>query len=112
MQVNVTTDKVSILSIVGKVDSSTFQQLIDKASPLLMQGYKNWIVDLSQVDFVSSGGLVAFQTIAGKAAGMNGKVVFAGLSKNVAKVFELTGFSTMLRVFPDLASAQASFEQG
>ncbi len=111
MQIIATTGNISVLSIVGKVDSSTFQQLIDQANPLLAQGYKNWVIDLSQVDFVSSGGLVAFQTIAGKAAGMGGKVVFAGLSKNVARVFELSGFNTILNVFPDLASAKASFDE-
>ncbi len=109
MDVTVSVGAVTVLSIKGDIDSSTFQQLIEKANPILMQGYKNLILDLSQVNYVSSGGLVAFQTIAGKVAGMGGKVVFSGLTKRVAQVFEMTGFNNILSVFSDLASAKASF---
>lgn len=110
MDVNISVGSVTVISVKGDVDSSTFQELIAKANPVIAQGYKNLILDLSQVNYVSSGGLIAFQTISGKAAGMGGKLVFSGLSKNVAKVFEMSGFNTMLKVFPDLESAKASFE--
>lgn len=111
MDVSVSAGTVTVITVKGDVDSSTFQQLIEKATPVLTQGYKNLVLDLSQVNYVSSGGLIAFQTISGKAAGMGGKLVFSGLSKNVAKVFEMSGYNTLLGVFPDLASAKASFQQ-
>jgi anti-sigma B factor antagonist len=111
MNVNISAGNVTVLSIQGDVDSTSFQQLIEKANPVLAQGYKNLIVEMSGVNYVSSAGLVAFQTISGKAAGMGGKLVFAGLVKDVAHVFEMSGFSTMLKVYPDLATAKASFAQ-
>ena len=111
MDVTITAGDVTVLSIKGDIDSSTFRALTEKANPILAQGYKNLIMDLSQVNYVSSAGLVAFQTISGKAVGMGGKLVFAGLVPSVAKVFEMSGFNTMLRVYPDLASAKASFGQ-
>jgi anti-anti-sigma factor len=85
--------------------------LIEKAGPVVAQGYKNLVLDLQQVNYVSSGGLVAFQNIAGKATGAGGKLVIAALSKNVAKVFELSGFDKIIPVYPDLAAARASFGQ-
>ena len=109
MDVSISVGNISVLSVKGDVDSSNFQELIEQASQVLKQNYLHLIVDLSQVDYVSSAGLVAFQNIAGHAAGMGGRVVFSGATKQVAKVFDLTGFDKILGVFPDLASAKASF---
>lgn len=111
MDVSISVGNVTVLSVKGDIDSGTFQELIEKANQVLKQNYLRLVVDLSQVNYVSSGGLVAFQNIAGHAAGMGGKVVFSGPTAKVSKVFDLTGFNKILGVFPDLASAKASLEQ-
>jgi len=111
MDVSIAVGNVTVLSVKGDIDSSNFQELIEKATQVLKQNYLHLVIDLSQVNYVSSGGLVAFQSIAGHAAGMGGKVVFSGPNSKVAKVFDLTGFNKILGVFHDLASAKASLGQ-
>jgi anti-anti-sigma factor len=62
------------------------------------------------VDYISSGGLVALQTISGRAASHDGKMVLCGLSKEVSRVLSITGFADMLDIFPDVDTAVASFD--
>ena len=111
MDVTTTVGNVTVLTIKGDIDSNTFQQVIEKGNTVLNQGYKNLVLDLSGVNYVSSSGLVAFQSIAGRAVGMGGKVAFSGATPKVTQVFEMTGFNKILGVFPDVAAAKASFDQ-
>ncbi len=109
MEVAVTIGSVSVLSVKGDIDSNTFRELIDRANQVLEQGYKNLVLDLSGADYISSAGLIALQTIVGRAGTLGGKVVCAGATKRVSEVLGLTGFDKMLTIYPDVAAAKASF---
>ena len=111
MDISISVGNVTVLTVKGDIDASNFQDLIEKANQVLKQNYLHVVIDLSQVGYVSSAGLVAFQNIAGHAAGMGGKIAFSGPNAKVAKVFDLTGFNKILGVFPDLASAKESLGQ-
>jgi anti-anti-sigma factor len=61
------------------------------------------------VDYISSGGLVALQTVVGRAASRGGKAVLCNIGKQVAQVLKLSGFDQRLNIYADLAAAMASF---
>jgi anti-sigma B factor antagonist len=110
MQVTATFGPVTLLSVQGNVDSSTFRELVEKAEQVIKQGYPKLVLDLHEVNYVSSAGLMALQTIAGAANDNGGKMVVSGLNKQVQHVMELAGFDKILSIFSDAAAAQASFE--
>ncbi len=111
MQVSSVIGPVTVLSVQGNIDSSTFRDLIDKGDEVIQQGHSSLILDLHEVNYVSSAGLMALQTIAGKANGSGGRMAIAGLNKQVQHVMELAGFDKILSIFGDVAAAQASFEK-
>jgi anti-sigma B factor antagonist len=109
MEINETLGPVSILAVKGNLDSNTFLQLMNRADAVMARGHANLILDMHAVDYVSSGGLVALQTITGRAAGSGGKAVLCSLTPRVVEVIEATGLEKVLTAFPDLAAAQTSF---
>jgi anti-sigma B factor antagonist len=109
MQVKTTIGPVTMLSVTGYIDAATFPQLISEADQVLDKGHANLVLDLGGVDYISSGGLVALQTIAGRAASRGGKAVLCCVREQVAKVLKISGFDQWFSIFPDVAAAKASF---
>jgi anti-sigma B factor antagonist len=110
MQITTDLGPVSLLTVSGSIDSATFFDFIKEAEELLKTGYANLVIDLSAVDFVSSGGLKALQTIAVRAISHDGKMVLCGVGKQASEVLSTTGFDKMLDIFPDVAAAKGSFD--
>lgn|SRR5574341_447679 len=55
---------VTILRIQGEIDSTSYQQVIDAAVRLYEAGSFYMLLDLSGANYISSAGLLAFQSIA------------------------------------------------
>lgn len=100
---------ISVLTVSGSIDSSSFFQLIKKADEVLNSGHVKLVLNLTAVDFVSSGGLTALQTIARRAAAGGGKMVLCGVGQHVSDVFMMTGFDKVFETYHDVAKARASF---
>jgi anti-sigma B factor antagonist len=110
MQITTTLGPITVFSISGSIDSATFYDLVKEADEVLNSGHARLVLDLGAVDFVSSGGLVALQSISIRAASHGGKMVLCGVGPQVFKIFTMGGFDKMIDRFPDVASAKASFD--
>jgi anti-anti-sigma factor len=110
MQITKTLGPTTVLSISGSIDSTSFFDFIKEAEELLKSGYAKLVVDMGDVDFVSSGGLKALQTIAVRAVAHDGKMVLCCVGQQVSEILSTTGFDKMLDIFPDIAAAKASFD--
>ncbi len=123
---------VTVLQPHGDVDASNYTALVDKVKELFTDGAKNFIIDLSDVPFMSSAGLVALHSIAillrgekpvdpqsGWAAlkamdrtrdrGMQPHVKLLSPQQYVAETFDKAGFTQFFEIFSDLQNAVASF---
>ncbi len=60
---------VTIMRVVGDIDASNYRALITRTEELFAQGTRDVLLDLSQVGFMSSAGLVAMQGIISVLAG-------------------------------------------
>ena len=56
--------EVTVLSLNGQLDGQTYQELINKAKELFAAGSHDFLLDLSELTYVGSAGLVAFHTVA------------------------------------------------
>ena len=56
--------EVTVLGLSGQLDGQNFQQVIDKARELFNSGAREFILDLGDLTYISSAGLVAMHTVA------------------------------------------------
>ena len=134
---NITTSKavgrveVTIIRLDGQLDGQSYMQLIDKARELYKEGARDFLLDLSDLTYISSAGLVALHSVALLTNGEQLPDTDAGWStyrsvKNsstivqthikllnprdeVRSVLEMVGFDRVFAVFTDLDEAVKSF---
>ncbi len=102
--------KVTIVSVVGSLDAMTSPQLTEFFTKQLADGRYNLVADLAALDYTSSAGLRVLLNTTKEARQRGGDMRLAATQPNVKKVFELSGFTSILRFFPDVQSAVASFK--
>src|SRR5512140_1939514 len=82
MEISVSTRQaampVTVIQPHGDVDASNYAQLIDKVQSLLDEGAHDFLIDLSDVPFMSSAGLVALHSIANMLRGEQAADMRAG----------------------------------
>jgi anti-anti-sigma regulatory factor len=125
---------VTVLRLEGELDASNYRQLINKTDSLYRDGTRHLLVDLSELAFLSSSGLVALHSIALTLRGEKppdpeaGWDVFHAISHDietqsgpqaniklvspqprVARTLDVSGFSRVLPVYADRETALASF---
>jgi anti-sigma B factor antagonist len=110
MQITTTLGPVTVLSVSGAIDSATFFDLVKEADETLNAGHANLVLDLGGVDFISSGGLMALQTIAVRAVSHDGKMVLCSVGKQVSEALSTVGFDRKIDIFPDVTAAKGSFD--
>ncbi|MFQ5436663.1 MAG: STAS domain-containing protein [Anaerolineae bacterium] len=101
--------RVDLLRVSGRVDSSNASDLDGNLKELTGNGRHNIVLELSQVDYMSSAGLRALVS-ANKVCQRNGgDVRIASPSERVAEVLDLAGLNELFQVFPDDTRAVGSF---
>jgi anti-anti-sigma regulatory factor len=136
MEISVSTQQgkapVTIVQPHGDVDASNYAELVKKVETLHKDGAQDFLIDLSDVPYMSSAGLVALHSIAimlrgekpadpksGWAAlksidrsrerGMQKHAKLLNPQQFVADTFEKAGFTQFFEVFTDLKKAVDSF---
>jgi anti-sigma B factor antagonist len=88
-----------ILALSGKLDATTAKTLEEKILGVINSGAQRLVLDLSQLEYVSSSGLRVFLLAAKRLQGINGKIVFCGRQDHIRQVFDLAGFSSILSIY-------------
>jgi len=102
-------EKAIVLMIEGRLDSSSSGMLEKKILSLLETGEKNFLVDFSGMDYISSAGLRVLLMAAKKTKPAGGKVVLSALTDNVKEVFDIAGFISVFPIFATQEEAIQSF---
>lgn len=98
---------IHIVAIAGSLDSGTAPQA-QKALDGVVAGAKKVALDFSTLDYISSAGLRVLLGAAKQLKAKGGKLAFFGLNQSVREVFEISGFATILTVYPSEAEALAA----
>lgn len=91
----------------GRLDSNSGPVFEKELLGYIDGGSRRLLLDLSELSYISSAGLRVILVAAKKMKAAGGKLVLAGLSAQVAEVFEISGFNRILDIEPDHASAEA-----
>ncbi len=102
-------ERVIVASIDGSVDGLTATDLVTALKEQINGGSPRLVGDLSSVDYTSSAGLRALLETVKEARQHGGDLRLAAVRPEVLRVLELSGFTSILQVFPDVEAAVASF---
>lgn len=102
-------DEIWLVSVDGRLDQTLNPDLEQELATLLDDGKSQLIVDLSQTNYINSGGLRTLVTGWRKARQQEGNLVLCGLSGRLHEIFHMVGFDQLFQIFPDRQTAQESF---
>lgn len=123
---------VTVIKLEGQLDGQTYQDLITKAREAYKAGWHDFLLDMSDLTYISSAGLVALHSVALLAKGEElpdtdegwsayrsmGRSKEAGIQEHmkllsprpeVLSVLEMVGFSAVFKIFSDFDEAVKSF---
>ena len=112
-----------VLKVAGRLDQDNCDEFRVDLAPHLdtaTAGALAVVLDLSELDYVSSAGLRCFMLAAKETRSRDGSIVVAALQPMVAEIFQISRFDLLIPVFPTLraalesvsADAVAAFDRG
>jgi anti-sigma B factor antagonist len=102
-------DNITVVRLEGNLDTNTSTDAQDYLNNAIDGGASKVVVCFDKVDFVSSAGLRVLLATAKKLGGGGGVLRVCGLNETVTEIFEISGFSTILNVFPSETEALSGF---
>ena len=100
---------VTIVAISGSVDSLTAEALMQAFANEVGADRIRLVADFSGVEYTSSAGLRALLATLKEARGRGGDLRLAAVRPTVRKVLDLSGFTSILKIFDDVPAAVTSF---
>jgi anti-anti-sigma regulatory factor len=136
VEITVSTEKgrvpVTVVKPHGDLDASNYTELVERVEGLMKGGAQEFLIDLSEVPYMSSAGLVALHSLAitlrgeappnpeagwaalksmdrARGSGVQKHMKLLNPQPNVAGVFDKAGFTQFFEIFSDLQKAVDSF---
>lgn len=123
---------VTVIKVDGQLDGQSYQDLINRAREAYDSGWRDFLVDMTDLSYISSAGLVALHSLALMLKGEelpdteSGWAAYRSMSKTssagrqvhikllnprseVRSVLDMVGFTSVFDVFTDLDEAVRSF---
>ena len=101
--------RVDLITVVGRVDSNTAPQLDGVLKEKMGDGRHNLVLNLAQVDYMSSAGLRSLVAALRDCKKNRGDVRLSQSSTRVIEVLELAGLDAMFNTYDDDTAAVGSF---
>ena len=100
-------DHATVISIEGSIDALTADQVTDYFNERMDEGNKQFIADLTRVDFMSSAGLRAILATLKQSRQKGGDLRLAAAQPGVKKILKMSGFTSILKTYPTVDEAIA-----
>ena len=106
ISINISEEKgITLLSVRGIIDTSTVSEFEEKFHSVLDEKKFRLVVDLKNVDYISSAGWGIFVSEIKRIRSLKGDLVLCGMIPEVADIFDLLNFTVIFKSFPDLKTA-------
>jgi len=102
-------DGFLVLGLEGRLDATNSKMFEDKILAVIDEGERQLVIDLSQLNYVSSAGLRVFLLASKRLNPAGGKLVLCSLQEPVKEVFEIVGFFSILSILGSRDEALKSF---
>lgn len=94
-----------VLSLVGRLDGLTSPDLDTRITTLIAQDKHKFILDFSQLDYISSAGLRVLLMLQKKLKVLGGKSILVNLKPDINHIFDISGFSVVFSFAPSIEDA-------
>lgn len=101
--------EIAVVSIAGDIDALTAVEASAFLNAQLDGGREQLVLDLGQVEFMSSAGIRLLLEILKKSREQGGDLRLAAVPGGVARTLEITGLTSVLEAYPSVDKAVASF---
>ncbi|MBN2808453.1 MAG: STAS domain-containing protein [Deltaproteobacteria bacterium] len=89
----------------GRLDAMSADEFTRQMEVWFAAGLKNFAIDCSHLDYISSAGLRALLMAAKKLKSLNGSFKLAALQESVDNVFKISGFDKIIPIAATLDDA-------
>lgn len=100
-------DELQVLRPTGRLDSDTSPELARQAHELIGQGGRRLLLDLKDLYYISSAGLRAVLAAAREMTAAGGKLAVSSPNAQVAEVFDISGYVSVVEVYRSAEAAAA-----
>jgi len=100
---------VGIISISGELDAQTSPELTQFFSRHVGESTQNFVADLQGLAYSSSAGIRIFLGMARDSRRNGGDMRIAAVQPQVEKIFKLSKFDRIVKIFPTVEEALQSF---
>ncbi len=112
MQITATTLKnATVVELAGRMDAMTTAEFDRWFSEQVASGGFQIILNLQELDYISSAGLRSLLAAAKQLNTKNGSLLLCCIKGTVEEVFKISGFLSILPTFPSVEEACASLKQ-
>jgi len=104
-------NQISVLYLSGFLDAHTTPKFEDGLQTLIKEGRVKIIVNLKDLDYISSAGLGVFMGFIEEIREKGGDIKLSNLSQKVYKVFDLLGFPALYEIYNEEDEARSKFSE-
>ncbi|MEO6800808.1 MAG: STAS domain-containing protein [Rhodanobacter sp.] len=101
--------QVSVVRVIGSVDGTTAPMLTAELHACVTSGNVCLVADLAGVDYTSSVGLRTLLGTMKETRVQGGDLRLSNVTPHVLKVLELSGFTSIMKLYDDVESAVDSY---
>jgi anti-sigma B factor antagonist len=110
MQISVkAANEVKVLAFEGSLDTQTSPDALTQLTELIDGGDKKILVNFEKLHYISSAGLRILLAAAKQLKAAEGELRICDLNEVVKEVFDISGFSTIFKIFESETDALDSF---
>src|ERR1700675_965750 len=99
-----------ILRVSGRIDFESALDFEHQINAMIQEAGDCYIIELSQVELLSSAGLRVMLSTAKRVAHRNAALALAAPSQVVRQVFEISHFNLLFKIFPSVPAAIAALK--
>ena len=102
-------DGITVVQPHGRIDTQAAEQLDQVLQDAVAGGSSRIVVDMSEVEYISSAGLRSLAAVLVKCRDEGGDMKLAALNERVTRVFKIIGFDLLMSVTDTPEAAIAAF---
>ncbi len=100
---------VKVIDVEGDLDTNTAPDVEVYLNELVGSGAKKVLINLQNLEYTSSAGLRVLLSTAKQLHGVEGELRVCCLNETVEEIFDISGFSTILKVSKTEAESLSAF---
>ena len=99
------TETYTQLTFSGRLDAATAREIQKDALQAVDNENNHVIIDCNGLEYISSSGLKVFLMLQKRAIAKQLKLSVCNLESSIREIFNISGFSGIFRIYPDLETA-------